>query len=131
MNYLLDSDVLIDFLHAKEPGSSLVKQVLLAPTFISIISWSEIMYGINKAENSQKKEMQFLQFLKKARINIVPIDEKIAENFVTIKVQLERDGTRLEDFDLLIAATAIVEDLILVTRNKKHFERIKGLQLFV
>ena len=52
----------------------------------------------------------------------------IAE-FGRMKAELEIKGERLDDFDLLIAATASVNGFILVTRNTKHFKRIKGLKI--
>ena len=50
--------------------------------------------------------------------------------FAAIKVYLEKKGKRLEDFDLLIAVTALVNNLTLVTYNKRHFERIEGLIIY-
>lgn len=46
-----------------------------------------------------------------------------------IKAKLRTEGKMLDDFDILIAATAIVNDCVLVTNNIKHFERIDGLTI--
>ncbi len=46
-----------------------------------------------------------------------------------IRWQLERTGQRIDNMDLLIAATALHEDLILVTGNTRHFDRIPGLRI--
>ena len=51
------------------------------------------------------------------------------KEYARLRVRLEQQGTPLDDFDLLIAATALQEDLTLVTANKRHFERIEGLRL--
>jgi predicted nucleic acid-binding protein len=40
-----------------------------------------------------------------------------------------KEGNLIEDADILMAATAIVEELVLITNNIKHFERIKGLKI--
>jgi predicted nucleic acid-binding protein len=42
---------------------------------------------------------------------------------------LKKDGNLIEDADILMAAIAIVEDLILITNNTSHFNRVKGLSL--
>jgi predicted nucleic acid-binding protein len=46
-----------------------------------------------------------------------------------LKADLEKAGTALDDFDLILAACALSHDLILVTNNVKHFRRIQGLKL--
>ena len=52
-----------------------------------------------------------------------------AEVLGMLKAQLEREGTRLDDFDLAIAACALTHNLILVTNNTEHFSRIQGLRI--
>jgi predicted nucleic acid-binding protein len=52
-----------------------------------------------------------------------------AEVFGMLKAQLEREGTRLDDFDLAVAACALTHNLILVTNNTEHFSRIQGLRI--
>ena len=51
--------------------------------------------------------------------------EKTAE----IYVYLKKEGNLIEDADILMASTAIVEDLVLITNNIKHFKRVKGLRI--
>jgi tRNA(fMet)-specific endonuclease VapC len=46
-----------------------------------------------------------------------------------IKTRLRQKGTLIEDFDLLIAATALNNNLVLVTNNVDHFTRIEKLQI--
>ena len=46
-----------------------------------------------------------------------------------IRWGLEKQGLRIGDMDIFIAATAVEEDLILVTGNVKHFERIPDLRI--
>jgi predicted nucleic acid-binding protein len=45
-----------------------------------------------------------------------------------LKTDLEKAGTPLDDFDLILAACALAHDLVLVTNNVKHFQRIQGLK---
>lgn len=130
MNYLFDTDVLIDFLKKKEPSFSILKKLLSKKGNISIISWSEIIYGIKKSYNPEKKLSEFKNFLESFAIGILLIDEKIAYQFIELKIILEKDKQLLADFDLFIAASAIVNNSFLVTRNVKHFSRIKNLKIY-
>lgn len=130
MDYLLDSDVVIDFLKKKGPGFSFVKDLINDDLHMSIVSWSEIVYGINKSDNSKERLIEFEQLLKVLRVTIISVDLAIAKIFVLLKIDLERRGQRLADFDLLIASTTLVKDLTLVTGNMKHFSRIRNLKFY-
>jgi len=129
MAYLLDSDIIISFFKNKKPGVPLVRQLISEDLFISVVSWTEIVYGIRKSSMPTKRMAEFEEFLKLGRVTVLSIDEKIGRQFIKLKIGLEKEGKRLADFDLLIAGTAIVHSLSLVTGNKKHFSRIKNLKL--
>jgi len=49
----------------------------------------------------------------------------LATNIIT--AFLKKDGNLIEDANILMAAIAIVDDLILITANTSHFDRVKGL----
>jgi tRNA(fMet)-specific endonuclease VapC len=51
------------------------------------------------------------------------------ETFADLKSRLEMEGKRLDDFDLLIASTALALNYRLVTNNERHFRRIPGLEI--
>ena len=60
---------------------------------------------------------------------IIDINKGIIEIFGEIKAKLEISGNRIDDMDLMIAATAIYMNMSLVTNNKIHFSRIEDLVL--
>jgi len=126
MKYLLDTDVLINHFRAKEP---LKLEIIAEGVGISIITLGELLYGTHKSDNPKTSLIRLEKDLVGIRVNVENLNTAIMDQFARIKADLEKKGKRLEDFDLLIAATALVNNLILVTRNKKHFERIKGLKL--
>ena len=64
-----------------------------------------------------------------SEINVLSFDPKSGEVFGKIKADLKHKGRILNDSDLFIAATAIFNDLILVTNNEKHFQRIENLRI--
>jgi len=51
------------------------------------------------------------------------------DSYAQEKARLRKQGTPLDDFDLLIGASAVANNLILVTNNVKHFERIEGITI--
>ena len=126
MKYLIDSDVLIDNLRQKARLDE--KIVKLGAT--SIINLGELVYGACKSEDSSKALKVLENFLSELQIEIISLDKETIYVFGKLKADLEHKGTRLEDFDLLIASVAIVNKLTLVTRNVNHFKRIKGLKLY-
>jgi tRNA(fMet)-specific endonuclease VapC len=58
---------------------------------------------------------------------IIDIDSDVAEHTSDIYDVLRRKGQLVEDADILIAATALVHQLILITDNTAHFKRISGI----
>ena len=128
MSYLLDSDIIIDFLYNKDPDKTLPK-LIDEDLYISVITKAEIYYGILKSANHKKRSQEFLDLTTLLRVSKISIDEPIIDKYVNLKVALEKKGQKLSDFDLLIAATALIKNLELVTRNKRHFSRIADLNI--
>ena len=58
---------------------------------------------------------------------ILPFDFTTVDKAIEIYLQLHK-GRTIEDNDIYIAATAMVNDCVLVTANTGHFERVEGLQ---
>lgn len=129
MGIVVDSDIIIDFLNNQSFAANFFKEAVnKKELLISIISWSEVVYGFRK-NKSIKKAKLFQDFLGENNISIISIDQNIAEKYLDIKIDLEIKKIPLDEFDLLIAATALVNNCMLATRNTKHFRRIKGLNL--
>jgi tRNA(fMet)-specific endonuclease VapC len=93
---------------------------------INIISYYEILRGLKDLGN-QKKLRSFEDFIQENELLLIRKDtvEKAAE----IYAYLKKDGNLIEDADILMAAIAIVEDLILITNNTSHFNRVKDLNI--
>ena len=128
--YLFDSDIIIDYLKGKDPGLSLIKPLLDKKSFISIISWSEVLFGFKGSENPKERMKCFNLFLKLSESKILPINKSVAKKFVDSKFELKKAGKIIGDFVILVASTALANKLTLVTGNEKHFKRISGLKLF-
>jgi len=93
---------------------------------ISAVTNAELFYGLEK-KNSQKLFNEVRSIIGKC--TIVDFDASQSELYGRIRVELEKSGTPLGDMDLLIAAAAMSTGAILVSHNKKHFSKIKGLKV--
>jgi len=93
---------------------------------INIISYYEILRGLKDIGNEEKLN-RFDDFIQENEL--VSIGKDTVEKAAEIYAYLKKEGNLIEDADILMAATAIVEELVLITNNTKHFERIKGLKI--
>jgi tRNA(fMet)-specific endonuclease VapC len=91
---------------------------------INIISYYEILRGLIDLGN-QDKLKSFENFVQENELILIRKDT--AKKASEIYASLKKDGNLIEDADILMAAIAIVDDLILITNNTSHFDRVKGL----
>ena len=124
--YFLDTSVIIDYLRGKEESVTLVNK-LKGKLVSSHICLSELYEGIyrSKNNNAESTVLEFFSGLSKT----YGLNQKIAQEFGNLRKNLKQKGEIIEDLDIMIAATCIVYGLTLVTLNKKHFARIKKLNI--
>lgn len=114
--YLIDSDVLMDFFKKKDYAVDLIEKLVMEDSLaISILSITELRAGWN---NEQTK--YFVPRLYEL-MEIKNLNQRIAELAGQFRWQYKAKGISLPTVDVLIAATAILEKCQLVTRNKKDF----------
>jgi predicted nucleic acid-binding protein len=94
---------------------------------VSAITIAELLYGAYNSVNVEKNISKVKEF--EDAMNVIDLDRESLEYYARIKANLRAEGKMLDDFDILIAATAIVNSCVLVTNNTKHFERIDGLTI--
>jgi len=125
--YLLDTDTIIYTLKGHEAVKKNLQRHIEDPMKISIITLMELYYGAHKS----KKVTGNLAKVKRleTEFEIIPTGKESAEIFGMLKATLEKSGTRLDDFDLIIASCAMAHNLTLVTNNVRHFKRIEALKL--
>lgn len=127
MAYLIDTDIIIFALRGDKTVLAKFEENKNIPISISMITYAELVFGAKRSGNEQKN------MLKVNRIReIYPVEELnigIMEVFADIKTKMYAQAIRIEDMDLFIAATAIYNDLTLVTNNTKHFKNITLLEL--
>lgn len=91
---------------------------------MSEITIAELKYGIAKSTKKEKNQQALDAF--QTNIDILPIFPAL-EIYATEKARLKTKGKILDDFDLLIGATAIYNHLTLVTKNVSDFDRLDGI----
>ncbi len=126
-NYLVDSDVIVDLLRDNEHGRGYRKFLAGHHLAVSIITYGEIYEGIYNAPDPERQEKGFLALLD--AITVVNLKREIMQAFAMMRMELRKSGQQIGDLDTIIAATAYESGASLVTRNRKHFERIPGLIL--
>lgn len=93
---------------------------------ISILTFYEILSGLKHRDALKQLDM-FCEFVKNNKI--LPLTEKSVEISSDIYAALRKTGNQLDDIDILIAGVALAHDLVLVTHNVHHFNRIEDLEI--
>ena len=93
---------------------------------LSIVTYYEILSGL-KHRDAQKQLSLFLDFA--AQNIILPLTVQSVTLSADVYAKLRQDRTPVDDIDLLIAGVAVANNLILVTHNQRHFNRIEALKL--
>ena len=127
MAYLIDTDIIIYSLKNDEHVKQKFRENQNIPKAISGITYGELVYGAKKSRHIEKNLAVIYRIAE--LFPVLDIDRSIMDVFAAIKSNLERKGNIIEDMDIVIAATALSHNLILVTNNVKHFEKIKDLRM--
>ena len=128
MRYLLDTDICVYIIKDRPlPVRERLAELHGTQAGMSVVSYLELWYGAWKSTQRQES-LRKIEELREA-IPVLPLDAEIARYFGRIRADLERQGTPIGSYDLMIAAHALSLDLILVTNNTREFARIEGLRL--
>ena len=125
--YLLDTDTIIYSLKGHEGIRKNLEKHIEDPVKICIITLMELYYGAYKSERVSGNLAKIKTI--ESSFEIIPTGNESAEIFGRLKASFQKEGTSLDDFDLIIASCALANNLILVTNNTKHFKRIESLKL--
>ena len=128
MTYMLDTNICI-YAMKKKPEKVLnrFREELDGGLCISSITLAELEYGMKHSSDPVKNEQALLRFL--APLSILPFGAGAASEYGEIRAYLQSRGTPIGPLDMLIAAHARAEGMILVTNNVREFERVPELDL--
>ncbi len=124
--YILDTNTLIYFF--KGMGNVPSKLLAIPPKKIAIpaIVIYELEYGIARSNSPKKRQAQLKEIC--SLVNLLPFGNKEACSAASIRANLEKKGTPIGPYDVLIAGTALEHGGILVTNNLKEFSRVSKLK---
>ena len=125
--YILDTDTIIYALKGRSGVVAHLEKHTRSPMAMSVISLMELYFGAHRSRQAEANLARVRTLEHSFRI--LAADASIAATFGSLKARMAAAGTMLDDFDLIIASTALANNLTLVSNNERHFRRIAGLQL--
>ena len=126
----LDSSFIIDILRKKPDAVKLFDNIKKDSYFTAIINVYELMAGVYAAKDkNHEKHIKILnEFL--ANIQVLQLDSISIEYSSKINEELSLKGQIIDDLDILIAGMCLSNNCNkIITKNTKHFSRIKGLEV--
>jgi len=127
MQYLIDTDILIYFLKGQKSVTQRFLDARPDSIHTSIVNHAELLYGAYHSQQKKKNITKITAFLK--TLPVLPFSEAASRYFAELKSKLHTNGNTLADMDLMIAAICLQNDMVLVTNNTKHFNRVPKLKL--
>jgi tRNA(fMet)-specific endonuclease VapC len=125
--YLLDTNICIFFLRGKHNIDKQIIKKGIANCCISEITVAELLYGVECSrlyvEENKKQVLEFINI-----IPVIPISN-VLPVYAREKSLLRKNGTLIDDMDIFIGATAIANEMILVTDNEKHLNRLSKIKI--
>jgi tRNA(fMet)-specific endonuclease VapC len=127
MKYVLDTNTLIYFF--KGLGDVSKHMLAQSPSELAIptVVLFELDVGIAKSTSPRKRKSQLQEIT--ALVNVLPFGIAESKSAAQIRAKLEKQGLPIGPYDVFIAATALANNMILVTHNQKEFGRIEGLKI--
>jgi len=121
---LADTDVLIDYLAGTQPVADQVLEYAQSDTLhTSAVTCFELLSGAGDGKRGDRVRRLA------AAVPVLPLDRESATQAAAVRQQLARSGFSIGMADSLIAGIALVNNLPLLTRNRKHFDHVEGLRL--
>jgi tRNA(fMet)-specific endonuclease VapC len=127
--YCFDTDVISATLW-RDPPLRLIRRLAVVPAkeqHTTAINLGEMLSGVARVSRPDLADR--VRAAVTEGMIVLPFDAEAAAVYGWLRVELERKGQPLDDADLRIAATVLAANLILVTGNTRHFDRVPGLRV--
>jgi tRNA(fMet)-specific endonuclease VapC len=125
VRFLLDTNAVIAVMAGKAAVTDRLRRQALRDVAVSSVVIHELRYGASKSARQAENHAR----IDALRFEVVPFEAQDARQAGEVRAALERAGTPIGGYDLLIAGQALARDLVLVTRNVREFERVAGLRI--
>ena len=128
MRYLLDTDICIYIAKRKPPGVlKRLENLRPGDVGMSVVTYLELAHGAHKSQDAEANEARIKQLS-----HLIPVEAlgaSAASHYGRLRTGLEKSGSMIGAYDLLIAAHALALGLTLVTNSVREFRRVPGLRL--
>jgi len=124
---LLDTDTCIGLLRGR---AGLLARRAAEPSEEVVTTWvtgCELFFGAARSADPAGNAASVLRFLE--TVAVLGLDSVSAQLFGEVKARLRADGNIVADADLMIAAIALAHGATVVTGNRRHFNRVAGLEI--
>ena len=126
MKYLLDTNICIFYMKGLFNLDKKIETIGNENCYISEITLAELKFGVENSDRKKKNKEALDNFIN--GIKVVPIYNSL-DFYAMEKARLRKLGKTVDDFDLLIGASAVSNNMILVTNNIKHFKNIESVEI--
>jgi predicted nucleic acid-binding protein len=127
MSFLIDTDICSAHLRANRAVNNRFMQYI-GQLHVSTVTLGELYTWVDRKSVSPRHREALLALV--SDVTVLDVDHDVAQMFGAIRAQLLDRGTPVAGMDLLIAATALVHDLTLVTHNRRHFANVPRLTVY-
>ena len=128
MMYLIDTNICIYLImNRNESVRKRIEEAKPYQVAVSAVSAAELAYGAAKSRHIERNRRILRNFL--SAFEIVPFDDRDAEQFGIIRALLEKQGQPIGVYDLEIASQGLARNMTVVTNNEKEFRRVPGLMV--
>jgi len=129
VKYLLDTDTLSGLMRSTPPPGLLRAVAAVPPQeqATSSITLGELLYGAHRLGGGATDLLDRVESTVVAHLTVLSFDEQAARQYGRLRAELERNGTPIGDADMRIASIALAHEMVVVTGNVRHFERVPAL----
>ena len=124
--YLLDTNICIYFIKGKYGLNEKILEVGEENCFISEITVAELKFGIENSATAEAMRKIVEAFIPK--FAVIPIYNSL-DIYAREKARLRKQGLIIDDFDILIGSTAVAHNMIMVTNNITHLNRLDRITI--
>mgnify|MGYP001596860210 CR=1 FL=1 len=124
----LDTSFILDLLKKRQVSIDKLKLISGEEKVSTEINYFETLYGVFKRSQFNQNELDIVQNLF-SNLRVFPLDSMSSYKAAEIGGELSRKGMTIETNDILIAGICLANNCKILTRDTKHFSRIKGLKV--
>jgi len=126
--YMLDTDT-CSYIMRRSPDAVIKRlaKVPVSDVCISVISKSELMFGVEVSPKRRQDEAALVSFLR--YVEVLDFPDEAVLHYAKIRAELKARGTMIGANDLFIAAHARSLGLTLITNNTREFKQVRGLSI--